>query len=111
MRDIQYLQGDLQAPPFVEYGHADPLFQRQVAVTGLAVHHGNAIAPQRADLRFGSRPNGEILLLIKHAGVIRVLAPNCDEAQSASQISRAHSHSESQLSLVRRSFQNRTVPS
>jgi hypothetical protein len=46
--------------PVVEYDHTDPLFQRQVAVTGIFVYRQRAI-PQLADLLvFGDNPSGEI---------------------------------------------------
>jgi len=137
-------QVDLNSPrsdaalvwPIAEYDHADPLFQRQVALTGLAVYRSSSIpalqdkiifgdnpsgellyvaadadgggsaairrlllktadgnktflqviretnsaagddVAQRADLRFGAGPNGEIYLLNKHDGIVRMLAPD-----------------------------------
>lgn len=123
--------------PIVEYDHTDPLFQRTVAITGLAVYREPAIhqlqnklvfgdnpsgelfyidadaqnnggqsairrillnsqgaqknllqiiqdknvelgqsAAQRADLRFGYGPSGQIFLLNKHDGIIRLLVPD-----------------------------------
>jgi glucose/sorbosone dehydrogenase len=45
--------------PVVEYDHTDPLFQRQVAVTGVFVYRQKAI-PQLTDLLvFGDNPSGE----------------------------------------------------
>lgn len=46
--------------PAVEYQHDDPLFQRQVAVTGVNVIRGAAIPALRNTVLFGDNPSGEI---------------------------------------------------
>ena len=56
--------------PVAEYGQLDPLLQRQSAATGVHVYRSEAI-PQR----FGSGPDGQVLLLNKRDGVIRLLVP------------------------------------
>lgn len=46
--------------PVVEYQHADPLFQRQVAVAGLHVVRGDAIPALRNKVLFADNPSGEL---------------------------------------------------
>lgn len=46
--------------PVVEYQHDDPLFQRQVAVTGVNVVRGDAIPALRHKVLFGDNPSGEL---------------------------------------------------
>ncbi len=46
--------------PIVEYQHDDPLFQRQVAVTGVHIVRGDAIPPLRNTVVFGDNPSGEL---------------------------------------------------
>lgn len=46
--------------PVVEYQHEDPLFQRQVAVTGVNVIRGTAIPALRNKVLFGDNPSGEL---------------------------------------------------
>lgn len=61
-------QVDLESPrsdsamvwPLVEYDHADPLFQRQVAITGLAVYRESVIPQLQNLLIFGDSPSGEL---------------------------------------------------
>ncbi len=136
--DLENPRGDASMVwPIVEFDHTDPLFQRTVAVTGLAVYREPAIhqlqnklvfgdnpsgelfyidadaqnnggqsairrillnndgeqknlltiiqeknaelgqsVAQRVDLRFGYGPAGQIFLLNKHDGIIRLLVPN-----------------------------------
>ncbi|MDA1082762.1 MAG: PQQ-dependent sugar dehydrogenase [Gemmatimonadetes bacterium] len=46
--------------PVVEFMHADPLFQRQVAATGIHVFRGDAITQLRNKVLFGDNPSGEL---------------------------------------------------
>jgi hypothetical protein len=46
--------------PVVEYQHADPLFQRQVAATGIHVFRGDALPALRNKIPFGDNPSGEL---------------------------------------------------
>ena len=46
--------------PIVEYDHTDPLFQRNVAVTGVYAYRGTAIKQLTNKLLFGDNPSGEI---------------------------------------------------
>ncbi|MDX1491066.1 MAG: PQQ-dependent sugar dehydrogenase [Pseudohongiellaceae bacterium] len=46
--------------PIVEYDHADPLFIRQVAITGITVYRGDTIAALQNKIIFGDNPSGEI---------------------------------------------------
>jgi hypothetical protein len=46
--------------PIVEYDHTDPLFQRQVAITGVYVYREKAIKQLTNKLIFGDNPSGEI---------------------------------------------------
>ena len=46
--------------PIVEYDHNDPLFVRQVAITGLAVYRQNEIPQLQNKLIFGDNPSGEL---------------------------------------------------
>jgi glucose/arabinose dehydrogenase len=47
--------------PVVEYTHGDPLFQRQVAVTGINVIRDGTIPVLRNKVVFGDMPSGELL--------------------------------------------------
>lgn len=49
--------------PVAEYDHADPLFQRQVAVTGLMVYRSNAIPALHNKIVFGDNPSGELFYI------------------------------------------------
>jgi len=59
--DLNDPRGDASMTyPVAEYGHADPLLQRQSAVTGVVAYRHDAI-PQLADLLlFGDLPSGEV---------------------------------------------------
>jgi hypothetical protein len=46
--------------PFVEFDHHDPLFGNNVAVTGVIVNRGTAIAPLANKVLFGDNPSGEV---------------------------------------------------
>ena len=46
--------------PIVEFDHHDPLFLNNVAVTGLIVYRGTAIAPLANKVIFGDNPSGEV---------------------------------------------------
>ncbi len=46
--------------PVVEYQHADPLFQRQVAATGIHVFRTDAVPALRNKVLFGDNPSGEL---------------------------------------------------
>lgn len=46
--------------PVVEYVHDDPLFQRQVAATGIHVFRSDAIPVLRNKVLFGDNPSGEL---------------------------------------------------
>lgn len=46
--------------PFVEFDHHDPLFGNNVAVTGVIVYRGTAIAPLANKVIFGDNPSGEV---------------------------------------------------
>lgn len=46
--------------PVVEFDHVDPLFQRQVAITGVAVLRETDVPALRDLLIFGDNPSGEI---------------------------------------------------
>jgi len=46
--------------PVVEYQHADPLFQRQVAATGIHVFRSDAVPALRNKVLFGDNPSGEL---------------------------------------------------
>jgi hypothetical protein len=46
--------------PFVEFDHHDPLFGNNVAVTGVTVYRGTAIAPLANKVIFGDNPSGEV---------------------------------------------------
>jgi glucose/arabinose dehydrogenase len=46
--------------PVVEFQHADPLFQRQVAVTGVHVFRGDALPALKDKVLFGDNPSGEL---------------------------------------------------
>ena len=46
--------------PFVEFDHHDPLFGNNVAVTGVIVYRGTAIAPVANKVIFGDNPSGEV---------------------------------------------------
>ena len=46
--------------PIVEFDHTDPLFQRQVAVTGVYFYRDTAIKQLTNKLIFGDNPSGEI---------------------------------------------------
>jgi len=48
--------------PVVEYQHDDPLFQRQVAATGVHVVRDNAIPSLRNTVVFGDNPSGEVFV-------------------------------------------------
>ena len=49
--------------PVAEYDHADPLFQRQVAITGLVVYRSNTIAALQGKIVFGDNPSGELFYI------------------------------------------------
>jgi glucose/arabinose dehydrogenase len=46
--------------PIVEYDYTDPLFQRQVAVTGVYVYRDAAVKQLTGKLIFGDNPSGEL---------------------------------------------------
>ena len=46
--------------PIVEFDHSDPLFQRQVAVTGVFAYREKAVPQLTNKLLFGDNPSGEI---------------------------------------------------
>jgi hypothetical protein len=46
--------------PVVEFDHHDPLFGAQVAITGVVVYRGTAIAPLSNMVLFGDNPSGEV---------------------------------------------------
>jgi glucose/sorbosone dehydrogenase len=46
--------------PFVEFDHHDPLFGNNVAVTGVIVYRGAAIAPLANKVIVGDNPSGEV---------------------------------------------------
>jgi len=49
--------------PFVEFDHHDPLFGNNVAVTGVIVYRGTAIAPLANKVIFGDNPSGEVFFV------------------------------------------------
>jgi glucose/arabinose dehydrogenase len=49
--------------PVVEYAQPDPLFQAQVAITGVYVYRGSAIPQLTNRLLFGDFPSGEIFYI------------------------------------------------
>ena len=49
--------------PIAEYDHADPLFQRQVAVTGIVIYRSDAIAALHNKVIFGDNPSGELFYI------------------------------------------------
>ena len=49
--------------PFVEFDHHDPLFGGNVAVTGVLVYRGTAIAPLVSKVIFGDNPSGEVFFV------------------------------------------------
>jgi glucose/arabinose dehydrogenase len=49
--------------PFVEFDHHDPLFGNNVAVTGVIVYRGAAIAPLTNKVIFGDNPSGEVFFV------------------------------------------------
>ena len=66
----QYVSGkvDMDKPqseagltwPIAEFDHADPLFQRQVAVTGIVIYRSDAIPALQGKVIFGDNPSGEL---------------------------------------------------
>lgn len=59
--DTAGARGDASAThPVVEYMHADPLFQRQVAVTGMHVFRTSVVPALRNRVLFGDNPSGEL---------------------------------------------------
>ena len=46
--------------PIAEYDHTDPLFQRQVAVTGIVIYRSDAIPALQNKVIFGDNPSGEL---------------------------------------------------
>ncbi len=81
-------RGDLSMVfPVVEYQHADPLFQRQVAATGIHVFRGDAVPVLRNKILFGDNPSGELFWFDADnlptggsAGIHRVLLKNGADA-------------------------------
>ncbi len=49
--------------PIAEYDHADPLFQRQVAITGIIINRSDSIVPLRNKVIFGDNPSGELFYI------------------------------------------------
>lgn len=49
--------------PIAEYDHADPLFQRQVAVTGIVIYRNDAIPALHNKVIFGDNPSGELFYI------------------------------------------------
>lgn len=66
----RYVNGkiDMESPrsaagltwPIVEYDHSDPLFQRQVAVTGVVIYRSDVIPALHNKVIFGDNPSGEL---------------------------------------------------
>ncbi|NQV70052.1 MAG: PQQ-dependent sugar dehydrogenase [Pseudohongiella sp.] len=93
--------------PIVEYDHNDPLFLRQIAVTGLAVYRQSAIPQLTNKLVFGDNPSGELFyvdadvqeatgqaairrILLQHGGENKTLlqviqAKNSEQGKEAAQ--------------------------
>lgn len=79
--------------PIVEYDHVDPLFQRTVAITGLAVYREPAIQQLQNKLVFGDNPSGEIFYIDADAqnnggqsSIRRILLNNDGEQKNLLQI-------------------------
>ena len=49
--------------PIVEFDHHDPLFGAQVAITGVVVYRGTAIAALSNMVLFGDNPSGEVFYI------------------------------------------------
>lgn len=49
--------------PIAEYDHADPLFIRQVAVTGLSIYRDDEIPALQNKIVFGDNPSGELFYI------------------------------------------------
>lgn len=49
--------------PIAEYDHADPLLQRQVAVTGIVIYRSAAIPALTNKVIFGDNPSGELFYI------------------------------------------------
>lgn len=49
--------------PIAEYDHADPLFQRQVAVTGIIIYRDETIPALQNKVIFGDNPSGELFYI------------------------------------------------
>lgn len=49
--------------PIAEYDHADPLLQRQVAVTGIIIYRSDAIPALGNKVIFGDNPSGELFYI------------------------------------------------
>ena len=49
--------------PIAEYDHADPLFVRQVAVTGVSIYRSDEIPALQNKIVFGDNPSGELFYI------------------------------------------------
>ncbi len=49
--------------PIAEYDHTDPLFQRQVAVTGIVIYRSGTIPALQNKVIFGDNPSGELFYI------------------------------------------------
>lgn len=49
--------------PVAEFDHTDPLFQRQVAVTGIVINRSDSIPALTNKVIFGDNPSGELLYI------------------------------------------------
>lgn len=80
--------------PLVEYDHADPLFQRQVAITGITVYRSDEIPVLQDKIIFGDNPSGEIFYVDAdtdgggHDAIRRVLFNDGGESKTLLQLIR-----------------------
>src|SRR5690606_34256529 len=86
--------------PLVEYDHTDPLFQRQVAITGIIVYRGDEIPALQDRIIFGDNPSGEIFHVDAdangggHDAIRRVLFNDDGESKTLLQLIREQNAAE-----------------
>lgn len=79
--------------PIVEYDHNDPLFLRQVAITGLVAYRQNTIPQLQNKLIFGDNPSGELFYVdadtqtpTGQGAIRRILLANGGQAKTLLQL-------------------------
>jgi hypothetical protein len=94
--------------PIVEYDHKDPLLQRSVAVTGIAVYRDQSLPQLRDSIIFGDIPSGEIFYVKAdqplnggHGAIRRILLDDGGSQKTLLQVMREKSASQGRAAATR----------